>query len=372
MAAELATLQQQVQAQQQQLGAAYGSVGFGGQQGYVPQFQPNPNLYAGSVSPGSWASNAMTTLTLDSRQPNFNMQFGGQAGSFQAPQFLQGYAQMPFAFNTQMQQQPGPYCSGGGGPGMQHINLFAIEEKPVSETQMEEPTAVEPSDEIDSTPTPMTEVTQLQGLQAINAIEAIKRQCCTTSTFDVVCNVAAWVLEVYQMLESEREEQPNFETQRACGLDRVAMVMIDIGDYLSGVPRTPGLAMMSAFTDRSEDDMWLVADTGANRHYIAREDFLCHICPSVSLIFGVGNAKIQSRKKGFFQGLLGTASGLELPFLGNRTHVTQGVSLFSIPVAVRNGHLVHFEGDPATGQNGMCLAGTNEWVPFHWDPSTNL
>lgn len=189
MAAELATLQQQVQAQQQQLGAAYGSVGFGGQQGYVPQFQPNPNLYAGSVSPGSWASNAMTTLTLDSRQPNFNMQFGGQAGSFQAPQFLQGYAQMPFAFNTQMQQQPGPYCSGGGGPGMQHINLFAIEEKPVSETQMEEPTAVEPSDEIDSTPTPMTEVTQLQGLQAINAIEAIKRQCCTTSTFDVVCNV---------------------------------------------------------------------------------------------------------------------------------------------------------------------------------------
>eukprot|EP00961_Rhodomonas_salina_P066107 888149-Rhodomonas_salina.1 len=185
MAAELATLRQQVQAQQQQLGAVYGSVGFGGPQGYVPPFPPNPNPFAGSASPGSWASSAMGTLTLDRRPPNFNMQFGGQAGSFPAPQFPQGYAQMPYAYNTQMQQQPGPYCRGAGGPGMPHINLLAIEEEPVSEPQTEEPTVVESSDEIDSTPTATAEVSQLQALHAINAIEAIQQEQRVTTTYDV-------------------------------------------------------------------------------------------------------------------------------------------------------------------------------------------
>jgi hypothetical protein len=48
------------------------------------------------------------------------------------------------------------------------------------------------------------------------------------------------------------------------------------------------------------------------------------------------------------------------------------ISLFSISRASIAGHTIIHHGPPDTGMHGMFINGTDDFVPFVWDPETRL
>lgn len=415
--AEMQSLRNTLQAQQY---ALQSSGYYQGRYG-VPNFSPSPSPAPNTFQLGA----AMSTMSLDRSVPG--QAFQGQGFPMMPmatppPSVMYG-PQGPYAGRSNGVSGPPGFGQGGGMP---HVNLmaFSVPEPEVEEIPLEFDTVhsvletiaedqesneniasvnVEKKDEdVEAgAPPDMPPETRSDVLASINAgiarLERMRAQeSSSSSNWDGtvidpwsrqgllmipklivlwICGISASrSLTVFQLLENERQAQRDSEPRTADDLRRLALIMLELGDSgLNNVPTTPGRALLATFPDQSTNDLWLVADTGANRHYISREDWLCNVRPCVSMIYGVGNARIQSKKRGIFQGLLGCFSGTELPFSGDGTHVpNSNTSLFSIPMAARNGHTIIFEGNPAAGRHGIKIAGTNEWVPFHWDPSTQL
>mmetsp|Transcript_18530 Transcript_18530/g.37665 ORF Transcript_18530/g.37665 Transcript_18530/m.37665 type:complete len:869 (+) Transcript_18530:750-3356(+) len=158
-------------------------------------------------------------------------------------------------------------------------------------------------------------------------------------------------------------------------LRRMAMVMCEIAS-LQGGP--PDLAMSAVLRMQDDGNLWMVVDSGANRHYVCSEKFLCHIRPAVSMVYGVGDANVQTTSRGLLQGQMRTESGNHVSVSTMASHVpAASISLFSVPMACQQGHSVQFVSpreNLAPGQrgSGMKLAGSDEWIPFTWDERTGL
>ena len=158
-------------------------------------------------------------------------------------------------------------------------------------------------------------------------------------------------------------------------MKRIAYVMCELGD--AGTSTTPGVALNSILRLRDDGTLWMVVDSGANRHYVANEDYLSMIVPQVSMVYGVGDLNVHTQSRGNLQGYVTTGSGANLSVSTQATCVpSSSVSLFSVPQANAQGHSVYFEGSRDNGMHCLLLAGTGEWrdrwIPFVWDESTGL
>eukprot|EP00286_Rhodomonas_abbreviata_P023739 CAMPEP_0181291828 /NCGR_PEP_ID=MMETSP1101-20121128/2179_1 /TAXON_ID=46948 /ORGANISM="Rhodomonas abbreviata, Strain Caron Lab Isolate" /LENGTH=249 /DNA_ID=CAMNT_0023396253 /DNA_START=249 /DNA_END=994 /DNA_ORIENTATION=+ len=74
-------------------------------------------------------------------------------------------------------------------------------------------------------------------------------------------------------------------------LKRMACVMCEIAS-LQGGPEN--LAMSAVLRMQDDGNLWMVVDSGANRHYVCTERFLCHIRPAISMVYGVGDVNVQT------------------------------------------------------------------------------
>ena len=152
-------------------------------------------------------------------------------------------------------------------------------------------------------------------------------------------------------------------------LRRIALVMCELDE----LDRENGIALNAVLKMKEDGNLWMVVDSGANRHYVSTEEFLCLVQTSVSTVYGVGDANVQTRSRGLMQGVLQARSGNRYSMSSQASCVpAASVSLFSVPMAVSQGHEVYFGDTSTDGACGMRLAGTDEWVPFTWDPKTGL
>ena len=187
----------------------------------------------------------------------------------------------------------------------------------------------------------------------------------------VVSMVLKGVFRTMDLFEAAREEHRKTERRAASDLRRIALVMIELGE-IGG--QTSGRAFCPAFASgvNNDDVMWMVVDSGANRHYVCSEDFLTKLHPSHSMVYGVGKTKVQTKSKGMLRGVVRTATST-MPIEAQASCVPEAdVSLFSVPMASRQGHSVVFEGEPDSGRHGMYVKGTDVWIPFTWDEGTGL
>ncbi len=121
-----------------------------------------------------------------------------------------------------------------------------------------------------------------------------------------------------------------------------------------------------------EDEHWVIVDSGANKHYIARRDFLSRIEEINVNIVGIGDNKVNATAQGLFTGCLYTRTGRAIPFDSFAYHIPNAnVSLFSVPQANWGDNDVSHHGTPVKGKHCMKLA-TGEEIPFEFCHETGL
>jgi hypothetical protein len=120
------------------------------------------------------------------------------------------------------------------------------------------------------------------------------------------------------------------------------------------------------------DEHWVIVDSGANKHYIARRDLLSRVEDINVNIVGIGDNKVTATAQGLFTGELFTKSGVTVPFDSFAYFIPNAkVSLFSVPQANWGSNDVTHLGTPAKGKHGLTLA-SGEYIPFEFCHETGL
>ena len=130
---------------------------------------------------------------------------------------------------------------------------------------------------------------------------------------------------------------------------------------------------------RDDDDVhWMIVDSGCNRHYLCRLDFLFRVATINVPIRGIGDNVVTATKEGLFMGffrydkVLGDTNSRWGSFSSFGLYVANSsVSLFSISQATMSGdNTVVHEGTPDSGKHGMYTKGG--FIPFHFCFETQL
>jgi hypothetical protein len=155
---------------------------------------------------------------------------------------------------------------------------------------------------------------------------------------------------------------------------------------LSNLPKRPNQTAYdlhatrdSLFRRDDEQVHWMIVDSGCNRHYLCRLDFLFRVADINVPIRGIGDNVVQATKEGIFMGYFRYSQPLHntVSRWGSFTSfglyiANSAVSLFSISQATMAGEntIVH-EGTPDSGKHGMYTK-NGGFVPFHFCFETQL
>jgi len=121
----------------------------------------------------------------------------------------------------------------------------------------------------------------------------------------------------------------------------------------------------------------MIIDSGCNRHYLFRGDFLFRTENINVPIRGVGNNKVYATKQGLFMGYFRTSTvdgkSRWFPFESFGMLIPGGaVNLFSVSQATANGdNTVVHEGKPDSGMHGLYTR-AGDFIPFEFCNETQL
>ncbi len=159
----------------------------------------------------------------------------------------------------------------------------------------------------------------------------------------------------------------------------VATVLLTLSDF----PTRPNQAAYTAQekgpnTRREDADThWMIVDSGCNRHYLCRAEFLLRTAEIRMPIRGIGDNVVYASREGIFMGYFQRRDERKrtswVPFTSFGLFVeNSNVSLFSVSQATMTGEntIVH-EGKPDTGKHGMFTA-DGSFIPFHFCSDTQL
>ena len=122
----------------------------------------------------------------------------------------------------------------------------------------------------------------------------------------------------------------------------------------------------------NDDEHWVIVDSGANRNYLSRRDFLSR-CDKINVtINGFGPNRVEATAQGLFTGCLFDKRGRRVPFESFGMYVPGAkVSLLSVSQANWGDNDVTHHGNPVKGKHGLTLA-TGEFIPFEYCHETGL
>jgi hypothetical protein len=123
-----------------------------------------------------------------------------------------------------------------------------------------------------------------------------------------------------------------------------------------------------------EGEDWMIADSGANRHYHRHNRFLFRREQMRNAIGGMtGSNQATTDEFGIFACTLTDDEEINHPITSVAYSVPNAqVSLFSEIQCCFAGNTVLHRGHPETGQHGIILKGSNIFIPYHFDRQTLL
>jgi len=126
--------------------------------------------------------------------------------------------------------------------------------------------------------------------------------------------------------------------------------------------------------DRRSGEEWMIADSGANRHYHRHNRFLFRREKIDSAIGGMtGDNQASTDEFGIFAARLEDEDGVNIPLTSVGYSVKNAkVGLFSEVQTCFAGNTVIHKGHPERGKHGIILKGSNIFIPYHFDRQTLL
>jgi len=123
-----------------------------------------------------------------------------------------------------------------------------------------------------------------------------------------------------------------------------------------------------------EGEEWMIADSGANRHYHRHNRFLFRREKIDSAIGGMtGDNQASTDEFGIFAARLEDEDGVNIPLTSVGYSVKNAkVGLFSEVQTCFAGNTVIHKGHPERGKHGIILKGSNIFIPYHFDRQTLL
>jgi len=130
-------------------------------------------------------------------------------------------------------------------------------------------------------------------------------------------------------------------------------------------------SMASSSTNKGQS-IWAIADTGANMHLFNVKHHMHNLTASAVEITGYRSETIAGESDGEFNAYLQGRKMMH-GFHVSGTYVPGTfVNPFSISRAAEHWHTVIHHGKPQSCMHGMFIAGTDDFVPFVWDPDSLL
>jgi len=123
-----------------------------------------------------------------------------------------------------------------------------------------------------------------------------------------------------------------------------------------------------------EGEEWMIADSGANRHYHPHTKHIFRRETQKQNISGMtGSGQAATEEFGIFAARLEDDEGNDLPITSVAYSVPNGkVGLFSEVQVCFAGNTVIHKGHPERGKHGIILKGSNTFIPYHFDRQTLL